>query len=115
MSPLITKGMAMSKMVCKDCGSVGETATETRGSFAIEVVAWLCFLVPGLIYSLWRLSIRHETCAACGSAKVLPLDSPTGRQLALSAGHEPEPPRQPSSAAVGLGRSLGQLAGRLKK
>lgn len=105
----------MAKMVCKDCGAVGETATEVRGSRFIELLAWLCFLIPGLIYSIWRRSNQRELCATCGSDKVLPMDSPIGRQMAQSVGYTPEPPRQASSTAVGLGRMLGQLAGRLKK
>ena len=105
----------MSKMVCRDCGSVGETETEIRGSRFIELVLWLCFLIPGLIYSIWRRSNRRELCAACGSDKVVPMDSPIGQQLAQSAGYTPQPPRPASPMAAGLGRSLGRLAGRIKR
>ena len=51
------------KQVCKDCGTVGETKTVARGSMGVEIVLWLCFIVPGLIYSIWRLSSKHETCS----------------------------------------------------
>jgi hypothetical protein len=108
----LTNGALMSNMVCKDCGTVGETTTETRGSRFIELLAWLCFLIPGLIYSMWRMSTKHETCRACGSEKILPVDSPIGRQMAQSVGYVS---RAPSSAASDLGRSLGELVRRLKK
>jgi len=36
--------------------------TVTKGHFALEFVLWLCFLVPGIIYSIWRLTTRRETC-----------------------------------------------------
>lgn len=104
----------MAEMACKDCGAVGDTETEAKGHRFIELVLWLCFIIPGLIYSIWRRSNRRDLCAACGSDKVLPLDSPIGQRLAQSAGYTPEPPRQASAGAVGLGRSLGRLAGRLK-
>lgn len=61
---------------CMTCGADGEGATRTRGSIGIEVVLWLCFLVPGLIYSLWRLSSRRQVCATCGSESIVPYSAP---------------------------------------
>ncbi len=78
---------AKAPVFCKACGSTAAPATRTRGVFLIEVVLWLCFLVPGLIYSLWRLSTRASVCAHCGSAEVVPADSPVAtaarKQLGL--------------------------------
>lgn len=97
--------------VCRDCGTVGEPETVTKGSLAIEVVAWLCFLIPGVIYSIWRHTSRHDGCRACGSSALIPLDTPQG--AALSQGHRPkvEAPRPPRPAAIraGSGRALGRL------
>lgn len=68
--------------VCQDCGQVGRPKSVTRGSTAIELVLWLSFILPGLIYSLWRLSTRqHNACPVC-NGKMIPLDSPKGRELA---------------------------------
>jgi hypothetical protein len=67
--------------VCKQCGTVGKPKSYTPGSILIEIVLWLCFLVPGLLYSLWRLSRRRSVCSACGSPDLVPLNSPIGRQL----------------------------------
>jgi uncharacterized membrane protein YqaE (UPF0057 family) len=69
------------QLICPVCGSVGNTQSFTPGSFLIEVVLWLCFLIPGLIYSLWRLSARKKVCAGCGSAQLIPLNSPMGRKI----------------------------------
>lgn len=66
---------------CPTCGTVAPPRRLTRGSFAIELVLWLCFLVPGLIYSLWRVSSRYDACSACGASPVIPADSPRARQL----------------------------------
>lgn len=49
----------------------------------MEVALGLLFLLPGLIYSIWRLSARYQGCAHCGSARIVPLDSPSA-QAALS-------------------------------
>lgn len=100
--------------VCKDCGTVAEPKTATRGTLALEIILWLCFLVPGLIYSVWRLSTRYDACPSCGSANLVPVASPHGKQLAAQSGYVEEV-RRPSSGAVDIGRALGQLVGRLKR
>lgn len=66
---------------CPACGHEGPTRIRTRGSIWIEVVLWLCFVVPGLVYSIWRGSSRQPVCAACGHEGVIPPDSP----IALAA------------------------------
>lgn len=73
---------------CMTCGVDDQAKSVTRGSLAIEIVLWLCFLVPGLIYSIWRLTSRYEGCAACGSKTLIPFDSPAAlahrKSLAVS-------------------------------
>lgn len=72
----------MSKtLLCTTCLHQGAPKSVTRGSFLVEVALWLCFLLPGLIYSLWRLSTRRKACAACGGIALIPLDSPKAVQL----------------------------------
>lgn len=71
--------------ICKDCGAVGDPKQVTKGSFFIEIVLWCFFLVPGLIYSIWRLSSRHEACKTCDSKAIVPLSSPLGKNWRLSA------------------------------
>lgn len=67
--------------VCTRCGHSGPPKVRTRGSFAIELVLWLLFIVPGLIYSLWRLSSRQQVCESCGAADLVAPDSPVGQRL----------------------------------
>lgn len=83
----IVKGMkardaAGERMACKTCEAVALPRTRTKGSLLIEVILWLCFLVPGLIYSVWRLNTRDHVCASCGSTELVPLDSPAGKRIA---------------------------------
>ena len=68
-------------MVCTNCGNHGAPKRITRGSTAIELVLWLCFIVPGLIYSLWRLTTRRQGCAECGAAALVPPGSPVGQRM----------------------------------
>jgi hypothetical protein len=70
----------MSDRYCTTCGAVGAPKSHTRGSIWVEIVLWLCFLLPGLVYSLWRLSTRQKVCRTCGAATLVPLDSPVARK-----------------------------------
>ena len=99
-------------LACRDCGSIGETRTEARGSLGIEILLWLLFIVPGVVYTLWRRSTLHEACAACGSANVVPLDTPIGRELAAKNPSQVpriERARPPRPGAIAFGRALGRL------
>jgi hypothetical protein len=63
------------RCVCMRCKAVDRVATVTRGSPALELALWL-LVVPGVIYSTWRLRGRVKVCALCGSYDVLPDDAP---------------------------------------
>lgn len=66
---------------CSTCGHQGQPAHQTPGSFAIELVLWLCLMLPGVIYTLWRLTSGHDVCANCGAQTLLPVDSPVALKL----------------------------------
>ena len=66
-------------MYCRNCGHRGQTQSTVRGSIVLEIVLWICFIVPGLIYSVWRYTSRHQICSACHSDKVIPLDAPAAQ------------------------------------
>lgn len=108
------------EVVCTSCGYVGEPKTITKGTMGVEIILWLCFLIPGLIYSVWRLSSRHDGCPICGQTALIPRTSPMAQKflrenlpekLVVSA----EPARPPSKAAHSAGKSLGRLVGRMFK
>lgn len=67
--------------VCGNCGHRGESKMHTRGSMAMEIVLWLLFIVPGLVYSIWRLTTKQEVCPECGAPNMVPPNSPRGKQL----------------------------------
>lgn len=66
-------------LFCSTCGHEGPTSRKTKGGLLIEIVLWCFFIVPGLVYSLWRLNSRHNVCAKCGSTALVPVDSPVAR------------------------------------
>ena len=56
--------------ICSTCRYKGKPVQITKGSFIIEVALWLLFILPGLLYSLWRLSSRYEACPQCHNPKL---------------------------------------------
>jgi hypothetical protein len=70
------------ELICSACGTAGKPKSHTRGSIFIEIILWLCFIIPGLIYSIWRLTTRRPVCRTCGSTQMVPLTSPAGKALA---------------------------------
>ncbi|MDP3229161.1 MAG: hypothetical protein Q8N13_14415 [Acidovorax sp.] len=100
----------MIEKVCRDCGTVAEPVTITKGSLGTEILLWLCLLLPGMFYTAWRHGSRYDGCPKCSSANLVPLDSPIGREL--SKNHLPasvQTARAPRAGAVAFGRSLGRL------
>lgn len=67
--------------ICRSCGAVGDAAIHTPGSIGIELILWCCFIVPGLIYSIWRHAKRGAACAQCHSHDLVAVGSPIGRKL----------------------------------
>ncbi|MCP1675437.1 hypothetical protein J2T57_002587 [Natronocella acetinitrilica] len=68
--------------VCADCATVANPKRKPRGSMGVEIILWLLFIIPGLIYSIWRQSTYRATCPECGSDNLVPLNTPRGRKLA---------------------------------
>jgi predicted RNA-binding Zn-ribbon protein involved in translation (DUF1610 family) len=74
----------MEDYICTSCGHQVDPKTKVRGSIWIELVLWLFFIIPGVIYSFWRLSNKYKVCPECGKETLIPMDSPMGKQLAKS-------------------------------
>ena len=92
----------MAKKICTQCGTVGRPGLHTQGSIFIELFLWLFFILPGVIYSIWRHASRTRGCRACGGGHMVPLDSPVGKKM-LAAGAvdiTPEPAPQESKPAA---------------
>lgn len=73
--------------ICEACYSKVEgKKVYTPGSFGMELALWVLFILPGIIYSIWRLAGRYSGCPVCGHDRLVPADTPRGR--ALLAGQE---------------------------
>jgi hypothetical protein len=70
------------RLVCTRCGTAFKQPKKfVAGSFALEVLLWLLFLLPGLLYSIWRQTTRAKVCPSCKSPDIIRLDTPEGRRL----------------------------------
>jgi len=69
------------ELICPNCGYRGKPKRVTKGSFVLEIFLWIILIVPGVLYSLWRLTSKQEQCPQCGAINMVPLNSPRGRKL----------------------------------
>lgn len=67
---------------CRHCGYEGPAEPYAPGKTWLEGVFWIAFLVPGLIYSMWRLFGRKYLCPACKAADGH-VSVPVGRRIAM--------------------------------
>lgn len=97
---------AKKNMICSRCGTQARSKTHTRGSILIEILLWLLFIIPGLIYSIWRLTTRGKVCAVCGAAELVPVNSPAGKELLARYGQTHEHGSKPVSRPANTGYSI---------
>jgi hypothetical protein len=71
-------------LLCPNCLTQSKPQTKIKGSILIELILWLCFIIPGLIYSIWRSGSRFKVCPSCKAPNMIPLDSPRAKQLLLN-------------------------------
>jgi len=69
------------RMFCANCGYGGNPIKVVKGSFFIELILWIFFLIPGLIYSIWRLTTKALVCPKCKTPNMVPLSTPKGQLL----------------------------------
>jgi hypothetical protein len=67
--------------ICTVCNYIGTPKREAKGSVGVEIVLWIFFIIPGLIYSIWRVSNKTLLCPKCKSDHMIPLDTPMGQKL----------------------------------
>ena len=70
------------ELACSACHTViKKPKKHTKGSFLIEVILWISFIIPGLIYTIWRVSSRSNVCPECGSQNLIPSSSPAAQKF----------------------------------
>jgi hypothetical protein len=82
---------------CPNCGTVDYPVLRKSGSTVVEVLLWLFLLVPGVVYSIWRVASKRLVCPKCEHPGTIPLDSPIAKK-ALA-----QNPARPISAPIVAG------------
>ncbi len=78
--------MAKIEKYCPNCGTVAVPKRYMRGGFVTELLLWLFFLLPGIIYSVYRLTGKYDGCPQCAARNMIPLESPVARAARAAAG-----------------------------
>jgi len=68
-------------MLCKQCGETGKPVVRARGSMGMELLCWALLIIPGIIYSVWRMTTKRKVCRHCGSEQIIPMTSPVAKQM----------------------------------
>ena len=76
------------QMICQNCGTRGEPKTVVKGSLIIEIILWLCFIIPGIIYSVWRMTSTQPVCPSCKHPSMIGVGTPIGKNLANQYGKQ---------------------------
>jgi hypothetical protein len=70
-----------SRAICTRCESLTKAHMVTPGSFLVEILLWLAFIFPGILYTMWRYTQKGYRCQACGSSELIPMSSPKGKVI----------------------------------
>jgi hypothetical protein len=68
------------KKFCVNCGFEGVGIMIRPGSSGVEALLWLCLIIPGAAYSMYRSSQRYRGCPNCATL-LIPIDSPRAQFL----------------------------------
>jgi hypothetical protein len=71
----------MKESICTTCGYVGFPKSYIKGNLGTELLLWCFFIVPGMIYSVWRFTTRYHGCPICKNATMIPIETPMGQKL----------------------------------
>lgn len=70
--------------VCKNCGYVGSQIKHVKGSFIIEIGLWFLMILPGFLYTIWRLASTAMVCPECKEDTMIKASSPIGQQIIIN-------------------------------
>lgn len=67
------------KYVCMECGCQRDPVDAKRGLLVIEICMWLLYILPGVIYSIWRRVRKYQVCPQCRNPSVVLTSSSRAR------------------------------------
>lgn len=70
--------MAKKDKFCPHCGHIGKP--KVGGSLFITLILLLLWVIPGLIYEIWRTSEKQLVCEECRHKGLIPASSPVAQR-----------------------------------
>ncbi len=70
--------MTRGKKLCLHCGS--QSNGTVRGSLVITLILLCFWLIPGIIYEMWRGAAGRTVCPTCRQPGLIPVISPAARK-----------------------------------
>jgi hypothetical protein len=77
--PKLAQQDALQQRICIQCHQMGKP--EYPGSGWIELILYLFYFVPGLLYSIWRRSKGSVICPYCKTPTMILVHSPAGQAI----------------------------------
>jgi hypothetical protein len=69
-------------ILCNNCHYLGIAKLKRRGNFFVNWILMLLFVVPGIVYALWRIcSPRLQSCPQCLSLNTIPAKSLAAKKV----------------------------------
>ena len=66
--------------LCTQCGAqTSAPLLVPPGSGWVALALAVPFVLPGIVYTVWRYSMRRSVCPTCGHAQLIPGDAPLAR------------------------------------
>jgi hypothetical protein len=94
--------------LCTQCGAQTSAPLKVPpGSPWVALALAVPFIVPALIYTVWRYSMRRTLCPTCGHAQLIPADAPlarTWRAAGWIAGRPAESPTVTTAPDIRIDR-----------
>ena len=70
-----------SEIICKNCGEVSNAIIKTKGSIIIEIFLYLFYIIPGVLYTLYRVTNKYPICQHCESKEIILRNKRVGESL----------------------------------
>lgn len=68
-------GLFFREIHCTQCKYEGKAKTIHKGSVVLQLFLFLCGIVPGVIYTIWRMTAgKYSGCPDCKGANVVDLE-----------------------------------------
>ncbi len=78
---LLNNDMNDDLYICRACWLIATPKDATKGSFFIEIALWCLFIIPGIVYSVWKYITKEKVCPVCSSPAVISINSLMGRKF----------------------------------